>query len=531
MSESTNSLPVTEASLSPFHRSMSSMIWLFWDFSTSDILRLKIRHSIADTIPTNNSTHVPMRTHSGVPSLTANNPKTAETTSPNAAPNTVSHHGGIRCSALTRRSIESISLNMISTVRSSRDVLCRAIPDSTSRRITGFFSAAMLAIRIGILDGDEIGDRHAHRVHEKRVSAVPAHDGNQRKRYEGLIAVSPANTPGLDFEFGLHSPVLASADGAFMVARPSGLQHREYAVGMISARFKQSRRMNVLLAVFGWHKPIIERLRCVASPSAPTEKETPRKIRKARYAKTQPSGLGFSTLLPLQSSVTVAILSSCTSDHEPVHVAVGDALRAVAQLAPVDPHVERAPAHGDSRVGERLGYLRRRTSLGIIPTQRLEPTQFDGLRSLFPPAHGTCDPLVCGSCGEHGLAQFARADLPVLLGRIQREVDFAGKVVDDVHVESRVRERGKACMAGACDERGLEVLHARILAPVQGVDAVEATPQFTRRRVEQIQQIEHVKSYRCRRHGRLDAHGRMPSRMQCRVEAVMQRRDITRQAQ
>ena len=249
------------------------------------------------------------------------------------------------------------------------------------------------------------------------------------------------------------------------------------------------------------------------------------------YAKSPTVWAGLFDTNPLTLCGYSQLFVKFAADHEPVHVTVGKSLRTVLQLSPIDPYVDGVTANGDSGVGECLGDVRRTTSFRVVPAEFFQSAEFDGLHALLAPAHGACDPLVCGASGKHGVAQFARADLPALLGRIQREVDLAGEVVDDVHVEAGVREGGEFGVSGACDERGLQILVAFVLAPVEGVDAVEATPQFAGRRVEHVNQVEHVQAYRRRGSGGLDPDRRMPSRMQCRVEAVMQWRDITRQSQ
>ena len=67
--------------------------------------------------------------------------------------------------------------------------------------------------------------------------------------------------------------------------------------------------------------------------------------------------------------------------------------------------------------------------------------------------------------------------------------------------------------------------------PIQGIDDIQATPQFARRRIEHVQQVEHVKPDRSRGSGRLDPDGRVPARMQGRVQRVVQRRDVARESQ
>lgn len=85
--------------------------------------------------------------------------------------------------------------------------------------------------------------------------------------------------------------------------------------------------------------------------------------------------------------------------HEPVHVAVGESLRTVPQFASADPHVEGVSAHGDPRVGEDLGYIRRATSFRVVPAEFFQSPEFDGPHSLLGVADGARDPLVVGSGG------------------------------------------------------------------------------------------------------------------------------------
>ena len=185
---------------------------------------------------------------------------------------------------------------------------------------------------------------------------------------------------------------------------------------------------------------------------------------------------------------------------------------------------------GYSGVGECLGDVRRRPAPGIIPTHVLS------LRSL----------TVCARCSRPHNGHITHwsfwpavsivlhnSQVPIsrrCSGGSSAAINLAGDVVDDVHVEAGIRERGKACMTGACDERGRQVLVASVLrqssASMRRGSAIVRGP--SRRACQSGRARPSVSASGS---GRLDAHGRMPSRMQCRVEAVMQWRDITRQAQ